>query len=81
MISENMYRKYFSISHRWLFRRQQFQQGEKDIHVYGGFQNPGKMYVMFNLHMVDMLHDFQQRKKRTYLPALGMKFISPYIHI
>lgn len=80
-----MYRKYFSISHLCLFSRQLFQQGEKGIHIYTSFQILGKMYVMFNLHMVDMLHDFQQRKKRTYLPTLGMKFInkfiSPYIHI
>ena len=65
-----MYRKYFSISHLCLFSRQLFQQGEKGIHIYTGFQILGKMYVMLILHMVKfMLHDFSAKEKRTYFPA------------
>jgi hypothetical protein len=49
-----MYRKYFSISHLCLFSRQLFQQGEKGIHIYTGFQILRKMYVMLILHMVEI---------------------------
>ena len=54
LFSHNMYRKYFSISHLCLFSRQLFQQGEKGIHIYTGFQILGKMYVMLILHMVEI---------------------------
>lgn len=46
--------KYFSISHLCLFSRQLFQQGEKGIHIYTGFQILRKMYVMLILHMVEI---------------------------
>lgn len=62
-----MYRKYFSISHLCLFGRQLFQQGEKGIHIYTGFQILGKMYVMLILHMVEIYATcFSAKEKRTY---------------
>ena len=54
LFADAMYRKYFSISHLCLFSRQLFQQGEKGIHIYIGFQILGKMYVMLILHMVEI---------------------------
>ena len=54
MISDNIYRKYFSISPPWLFSCQIFQQGERNIHIYVDFSDYGNTDFIFILQIVEI---------------------------